>query len=93
MKFLVLFRYVSIFEGVSLLLLLVVAMPMKYLFNEPMLVEIVGMLHGVLFIGYVLFALLLTKQQKWSLPDLTIIIIASVIPLGTFYVDRKFLRN
>jgi integral membrane protein len=93
MKFLVLFRYVSILEGVSLLLLFGIAMPMKYLYHQPTFVEVIGMLHGVLFIGYVLSALFLAKQQKWSLINLTIIIAASVIPFGTFYVDHKYLRN
>jgi integral membrane protein len=88
-----LFRTVSISEGLSLLLLLAIAMPIKYIFNEPMLVKIIGMIHGILFIVYVLFALFLKKRQRWSFLELTIILTASIIPFGTFYVDRKFLKN
>lgn len=93
MTYLRLFRTVSISEGLSLLLLLAVAMPIKYILNEPILVKIVGMIHGILFIFYVLFALFLKKRQKWSLVELAMILTASIIPFGTFYVDRKFLKN
>lgn len=93
MTYLRLFRTVSISEGLSLLLLLAVAMPIKYILNEPILVKIVGMIHGILFIFYVLFALFLKKRQKWSLVELAMILTASIIPFGTFYVDSKFLKN
>ncbi len=93
MTYLRLFRTVSISEGLSLLLLLAIAMPIKYILNEPILVKIVGMIHGILFIVYVLFALFLKKRQKWSLVELAMILTASIIPFGTFYVDRKFLKN
>ncbi|MGB2129279.1 MAG: DUF3817 domain-containing protein [Flavicella sp.] len=92
MKTISLFRYISFLEGVSLLLLLGIGMPLKYMFGMPKMVQIVGMLHGILFVAYVCFALLFTKQAKWSLLQLFTIILLSVVPFGTFYVDTKFLK-
>ena len=88
-----LFRYISVLEGVSLLVLLGIAMPLKYIFELPMMVKIVGMFHGVLFVAYVLFALLFTKRAKWTLLELTWIVLLSVIPFGTFYADAKYLKR
>jgi integral membrane protein len=88
-----LFRYISVLEGVSLLVLLGIAMPLKYIFELPMMVKIVGMFHGVLFVAYVLFALLFTKRAKWTFLELTWIVLLSVIPFGTFYADAKYLKR
>ncbi|HEY6143266.1 MAG TPA: DUF3817 domain-containing protein, partial [Flavobacterium sp.] len=52
----------------------------------------IGMTHGVLFIGYVLLALLITKSQKWSFTTLSIVLIASLLPLATFFVDKKYVQ-
>ncbi len=93
MNSLKLFRTTSICEGLSLLVLLGIAMPLKYIFDKPMLVEIVGMLHGILFIAYVLFAFIYKFKVKWSFPTLFIVIIASVVPFGTFYIDKKYLKS
>ena len=88
-----LFRYISVLEGVSLLVLLGIAMPLRYMLDLPMMVKIVGMFHGVLFVAYVLFALLFTKRAKWSFLELTWIVLLSVIPFGTFYADAKYLKR
>jgi integral membrane protein len=84
------FRITSIAEGVSLLLLFGLAMPLKYIFDKPLMVEIVGMAHGVLFIAYVLFAIYYTFKVRWSLKVFAIVIVASFIPFGTFYADKKY---
>jgi integral membrane protein len=91
MKLLNVFRFISITEGISLLLLFGIAMPVKYLFDYPILVEIIGMVHGLFFIAYVLFAIFYTFKLKWSVLQFTIIFFASFIPFGTFYVDKKYL--
>ncbi len=51
----------------------------------------IGMTHGVLFIGYVALAFLITKSQKWSLGTLSIVLVASLLPLATFFVEKKYL--
>ena len=89
------FKIVAILEGISYLTLF-----SNMLFIKPIHFELyhtllypVGMSHGVLFIGYVLLAILLKKAQKWDFKTFIIILIASLIPFGTFYVEKKYLQN
>jgi integral membrane protein len=93
MNSLTIFRYTSIAEGVSLLLLFGIAMPLKYMFDEPLLVEIVGMAHGVLFIAYVLFAIVYKFKVDWKITEFLIVVLASIVPFGTFYIDKKYLAK
>jgi len=86
------FRIISFLEGISYLLLLFVAVPIKYFQDDASYVKILGMPHGVLFMLYIVFAIVLQKQMKWNLKTLGIVMIASVLPFGTFYVDKKYLR-
>ena len=86
-----LFRITALLEGVSYILLLFIAVPIKYLFSDPSYVKLLGMPHGMLFILYILIAFLLRKQEQWSFINFGIILFASLIPFGTFYVDRKYL--
>lgn len=88
-----LFRIIALLEGVSYLLLLFVAVPIKYLSNDPQYVKMLGMPHGMLFIGYVVLAFLLRSEYKWNTRQFLVVLIASVIPFGTFYVDRKYLKS
>ncbi|WP_179345019.1 DUF3817 domain-containing protein [Winogradskyella ursingii] len=93
LKFLPLFRIIALLEGVSYILLLLIATPVKYFLNDPQYVKILGMPHGILFIAYILFAVLLSPELKWNNRTLFIVIVASIIPFGTFYVDKKYLRK
>ena len=86
------FKLIALLEGTSLLLLLGFAMPMKYFFQEPIFVKIIGMAHGLLFIAYLILAVMQKIASNWSLKTLAIVSIASVIPFGTFYVDKKYLK-
>lgn len=86
------FRIVSFLEGVSYLLLLFVATPIKYLQDNPEYVKLLGMPHGVLFMLYIILAFVIKKEMNWNYKNLGIILICSVIPFGTFYVDKKYLR-
>lgn len=90
-KQLKLFKWISILEGLSFLILLFIAMPLKYLFEMPEMVRQVGMAHGILFIAYIMGAFILIKPMKWSLTHLGIILGCSVLPFGPFYVERKYL--
>lgn len=87
------FRIVAALEGVSYLLLLFVAVPIKYLSEDPQYVKMLGMPHGLLFIGYVILAFLLRSDYKWNSRQFMVVLIASVIPFGTFYVDKKYLKK
>jgi len=76
-------------EGVSYLLLLGVAMPLKYLADMPLAVRIVGMGHGVLFIAYCILLALCMRRLKWSLGFGVKLFVATLIPFGTFVTDRR----
>ncbi len=86
------FKLIARAEGISLLLLLFIAMPLKYFWKYPQAVKVVGMVHGVLFIAYVAWAIWVYMSLKWSIKTLAIIILASIIPFGTFYVENKYLN-
>jgi len=87
------FRVVSFLEGTSYLLLLFVAVPVKYWMNDPQYVKLLGMPHGLLFVGYIVLAFLLKSELNWSIKKLGVVLIASILPFGTFYVDKKYLRH
>jgi len=88
-----LFRGISLLEGLSLLALLFIAMPLKYIWGNPEYVRVVGMAHGLLFVAYILFAIMTKFELNWKIKTLFIVFAASVIPFGTFYVDKKYLSN
>ncbi len=87
------FKIIAFLEGISLLLLLFFAMPMKYIYEQPIFVKTIGMAHGLLFIAYILVAIMLKIEEKWEIKKFAIICIASIIPFGTFYIEKKYLRN
>lgn len=87
------FKFVALLEGASLLLLLFFAMPMKYMFDQPIFVKTIGMAHGLLFIGYIIMAIMLKIELRWNVKKFLEICLASIIPFGTFYIERKYLRN
>ena len=96
------FRLTGFIEGISFLLLLGVAMPLKYYFGNVSVdesgvkvyengiyVTIVGMTHGILFILYCLQLYLTMRHHKWSLGYAAYLFVAALIPFGTFYTDRR----
>lgn len=87
------FRIVSFLEGVSYLLLLFIASPIKYFQSDASYVKMLGMPHGILFMLYIVMAIVIQKQMKWNLKNLGIVLLASILPFGTFYVDKKYLQN
>ena len=84
-----LFRLISYLEGVSYVLLLLATAIKYFLYNEYW-VQILGMPHGILFLIYVFIAIFLGFKFNWERRKLAIILFASVIPLGTIYVDFKY---
>jgi len=87
------FKITALLEGISLLLLLFFAMPMKYVLDQPIFVRTIGMSHGLLFIGYIVLAIMLKIEEQWDAKKFGIICVASIIPFGTFYVEKKYLRD
>ena len=87
------FRIVANCEGVSFLVLLLIAMPLKYFAGFPQTVLIVGWIHGLLFITYMLTGLQVKTTHNWSLKKTFIAVIASVIPFGPFILDKKILSK
>ena len=92
-SFINIFRLVAFLEGVSYILLLFFATPVKYILEDPKYVKLLGMPHGLLFIAYIAFAFLLRKEFSWNNNEFGTILLASLIPFGTFYIDRKFLKT
>lgn len=85
------FRWVSLLEGISFLVLLFLAMPLKYFFDYPQMVQVVGMAHGILFLAYVFGAIWMYKPLNWRTRTLIIVIACSIVPFGPFYVENKYL--
>ena len=86
------FRLVAILEGISFLVLLGIAMPMKYFADMPLAVKYVGWAHGILFIGYIVLAIPLFTRLKWPMERVYGVGIASLLPFGTFVLERRWLR-
>lgn len=84
-----LLRHVGLAEGASFLALLFVAMPLKYLAGLPIFVQIVGSLHGGLFVLYLAAALYAFLVRRWSFWKLGKVVLASVFPGGPFLIDRE----
>lgn len=85
------FKWISILEAMSLLLLLFLAMPLKYFFDLPQMVKVVGMAHGILFLVYIFGAFYMYRLLNWKLVDLIIAVVCSIIPFGPFYVEKRYL--
>lgn len=86
------FRVIAIAEGISFLLLLGIAMPIKYVMHQPLAVKYMGWMHGLLFIAYIITAVPLFSRLKWPMERLYGVILAAVLPFGTFVLERKWLR-
>jgi integral membrane protein len=81
------FRIVAFLEGCSF------TMVLKYKYAMPLPNYIVGMAHGILFIGYVGLLLLVARKYNWNLFKVAMAFVASLIPFGTFYADKKLFRQ
>lgn len=82
-------RWIGIAEGVSFLVLLLIAMPIKYMLGIPEPVKYIGWAHGVLFMAYVVAVFLAIKAMRWNWFSVLIALAASLIPIGTFLMDKQ----
>lgn len=87
------FRITAILEGISYLLLFAVSMPLKYMYNMPEPNIYIGYAHGFLFVVYVILAYKVCKEKFWGLNMYAILFIAALLPFGTFYIDKKYLKE
>lgn len=89
------FKIVAILEGISYLVLFGNMLLIKpfYMDTYKTLLYPIGMAHGLLFVAYVLLALLVGSKLKWSFKTLGIVLLASLIPFATFYIERKYLKT
>ena len=87
------FRIIALLEGVSYILLMTVGLYFKYQLSDPTYVKLLGMPHGLLFVSYILFAFLIKENENWRIKDLGIVLLASILPFGTFYMDWKYLKK
>lgn len=87
------FRKIALYEGISYLLLFGITMPLKYMAKilEPN--KVVGIIHGVLFVAYCIWGLILAIRLKWSFGVSFLVFIASLLPFGTFVIDSKILKK
>jgi integral membrane protein len=83
------FRKLGIYEGISLLVLFFIAMPLKYGFDLPIAVRIVGSIHGALFTLYIFVGFFYAKRNHWNYGKLLFAYIVSTIPFGAFIFDKK----
>ena len=83
------YRVIAYVVGVMLLVLVFVAMPLKYLGDDPSAVNVVGPLHGFLYVVYLLGAFDLARRVRWSLGRMVMVALAGTIPFLSFYAERK----
>jgi integral membrane protein len=87
-------RLIAFLEGISLLALIGIAVPMKYAGNDPSLVRSMGPIHGLLFLLFIINTISVGIEYKWQFKETTWkVLVACIIPFGTFYIDRKILRK
>ena len=86
-------RAIGFLEGLSFIILLGVAMPLKYLAGQPEAARVVGMAHGLLFLLYLAAAVQAALEYNWTWRRTLLIAAASLVPFGPFYVDAKYLRD
>jgi integral membrane protein len=85
-------RILAFIEGVSFLLILFVTMPLKYLLSMPGPNKVIGMGHGILFVGYVLAVIQIAVAENWQAKKTGLALLASIVPFGTFWADKKLFQ-
>jgi len=83
------FRLIALLEGISFIILLFIAMPLKYLAGMPLAVKSIGWVHGALFVFYVILLVQVWIEYNWKFIKVLGAFIASLLPFGTFYLDKK----
>src|SRR6187402_2132174 len=87
------FGLIALFEGISYILLLGIAMPMKYALDMPLAVKLVGWAHGIMFMAYMVFLLVCWSKCKWSIRRVFWYFVASLLPFVPFWVEKDLKRE
>lgn len=87
------FRKIALAEGISFLVLLFIAMPLKYIWGLPMAVTFAGGLHGLLFVGFIIMIYLVKESFKKNIKWAVNAFLASIIPFGTFVMDKQWKKE
>jgi integral membrane protein len=87
------YRIAAWVTGIGLLVLVFVAMPLKYFFGYPELTSIVGVTHGFLYMIYIVCTLLLAERGRWKPLDALLILIAGTVPVASFVAERRVTRR
>ncbi|WP_213523124.1 DUF3817 domain-containing protein [Nonlabens sp.] len=87
------FKFLALIEGYSFLCILFLTMPLKYLGGVILPNKIMGMAHGILFLSYVVIAIVLSQLQRWNIKKLLIVLAMSVVPFGTFWMEGVYLKE
>ena len=88
-----LLRVIGLLEGISYLLLLGVAMPLKYIADKPEFIYPTGLAHGLLFTLFVILACIVGLQLKWTFKTFFLVLVSSLLPFGTFVADKQILSK
>ncbi|MET8231928.1 MULTISPECIES: DUF3817 domain-containing protein [unclassified Micromonospora] len=83
------YRVIAWIVGVALILLVVIGMPMKYAFDNPVVVETVGQAHGFLYMVYLAAAFDLSRRADWPLKRMILVMLAGTVPFVSFYAERR----
>lgn len=92
-KNLIRLRTLAWLEGISFILLIGIGMPLKYIYEMPAPNLIIGMAHGILFIAYCLWVMVVRSEDKWSLKKTILALVASILPFGTFVADVRLFKT
>ncbi len=87
------FRFINKIEGISFLILLFIAMPMKYSFGYPIVTKVVGMLHGLLVFAFIYQIIEAKKEAGFTLKETALYSVLSLIPFGSFYTDKLLAKK
>jgi integral membrane protein len=86
-------RLTGFVEGISYLVLLLIAMPLKYIWGNPEAVRVVGLLHGILFILFIFYIIQAAIEKRWTRREVMLAMLSSVVPFGTFYADSRLFKK
>ena len=87
------FCFIALLEGISYIVLLGIAMPLKYLAGQPQMVEYTGWVHGLLFVLYMGFLIFAAVGYNWKAGRILLIFLAALLPFAPFIVERRLKKE
>lgn len=87
------FRITALLEGISYILLLFIATPIKYFADDPQYVKMLGMPHGILFILYIVLVIMLKMEHPWFKSNFKYALLMAIVPFGTFMLEKKLKKE